>query len=54
MVLNTDIFKYKPVSKDLVTLVEKFAKHREVTLVEAENFIGGINTPKDLERANSG
>jgi len=54
MVLNTDIFNYKPVNEQFSSLVEEFFRDHKVILVEAENFRGEINTPKDLERVNNG
>ncbi len=54
MVLNTDIFNNKPIiTKDelfLNTLVDLFICDHKVTLIKSENFIGGLNTPKELAR----
>ncbi len=50
MVLNTDIFGYELTDNLFRTLVEQFVKDHEVSLVKAEKFIGGINTPSDLAR----
>ncbi len=52
MVLNTDIFKYKP-DVDFVNMVEQFVKNRHVRRIKAENFIGGINTPEDIKRVEA-
>ena len=49
MVLNTDIFNYKS-EEDFVTMVEQFLKDHFVTKIRAKNFVGGINTPKDIKR----
>jgi NDP-sugar pyrophosphorylase family protein len=53
MVLNTDIFNYKP-KKDaqFSTMVDLFIRDHKVTMVKAKNFIGEINTPEQLERLN--
>ncbi len=50
MVLNTDIFSYEPTDEMFKTLVKKFVNNHEVSFIEAENFVGGINTPDDILR----
>lgn len=54
MVLNTDIFNYEPIENNgeyqFSDLVDEFIKHHKVIYVEAENFIGELNTPKDILR----
>ncbi len=51
MVLNTDIFNYPPLDNvDFRTMVDKFCRTHHVVLIEAEDFVGEINTIKDLER----
>ena len=53
MVLNTDIFDYfSPDSPNFKDMVDSFVWDHDVSFVEAKNFIGEINTPKDLERVN--
>lgn len=57
MVLNTDIFNYKPLATDdgeyyLNSMLDMFIPSREVTPVYSSNFTGGINTPLDLKRLN--
>lgn len=54
MVLNTDIFKCHPDTPDFVSMVESFIHSHKVVFVEAEDFVGQINMPKDLERVNNG
>jgi len=50
MVLNTDMFKYKPEDDQFKSLLDRFVEDHDVDLVEARNFLGGINTPEDLDR----
>jgi len=53
MVLNTDIFEYSPSitkSEFFSVMVDYFNIYHFVDLIKSENFIGEINTPKDLER----
>ncbi len=49
MVLHTDIF-----DEELIfgTLVEQFSRSHKVHRVKGKSFLGGINTPEDIERAN--
>ena len=55
MVLNTDIFKYTPqvVESEYFfnDLLDLFVCEHKVTLVKSKNFIGCLNTIKDLVRA---
>lgn len=52
MVLNSTIFHFSPRgSKNFRTLLTPFVWKNKVDLVEPVDFIGEINTPKDLERA---
>ena len=50
MVLNTSIFDYEPTTGIFTGLVKKFMEDNEFSLIESENFIGGLNTPEDLTR----
>lgn len=50
MVLNTDIFMYEPTDEMFLSLVQKFINDHDVELIEDKNFVGGLNTPSDLER----
>jgi len=52
MVLNTDIFDYHLVCPDFSVLVDWFIWLHKVPLIKAKNFVGEINTPKDIERLN--
>jgi NDP-sugar pyrophosphorylase family protein len=49
MVLNTDIFDYRPT--DFNDMLTEFMKDNKVILVEAEDFIGEINTIRNLKKA---
>jgi glucose-1-phosphate thymidylyltransferase len=55
MVLNTDIFKYtlQVIESEFFfnDLLDLFICDHKVTLVKSKNFIGGLNTIKDLTRA---
>lgn len=51
MVLHTDIFNYPVKTEYLRDLVKTFMQEHIVTLVEATGFVGELNTPKDLKRA---
>lgn len=55
MVLDADIFRYKPFPNEkgeyyLTSLLDQYVRDCEVYGVLAENFIGDITTPEDLER----
>ncbi len=50
MVLNTDMFDYKPTDDQFKTSLQRFVDEHDVKLVEAERFVGGINTPNDIDR----
>jgi GTP:adenosylcobinamide-phosphate guanylyltransferase len=50
MVLNTDIFMYKPTDEMFRSLVQKFLNDHDVEFIEDKNFVGGLNTPADLKR----
>jgi NDP-sugar pyrophosphorylase family protein len=50
MVLNTDIFNYKPNTVNFKDLVDAFILDHKVSLVKAKGFIGEINTPEDIKR----
>lgn len=53
MVLNTDIFNYLLFdSVDFASMVLSFDRDHQATSVIAMDFVGGVNTPEDLERAN--
>ncbi len=48
MVLNADIVNYHHSGGQFVNMVKNFVKDHRVTLVQAEDFVGKINTPNDL------
>ncbi len=54
MVLNTDIFNYEPQQTSgefyFSTLAGLFVRDHKVTPVHAQNFIGDLTAPKDIER----
>lgn len=54
MVLNTDIFKYKPgkIKNEYYfsTMVGSFVRDHKVFPVKAKHFIGDLSAPKDIER----
>lgn len=51
MVLNTDIFNYPPLDNvNFSRMLDLFIWDHNVVCIEAEDFVGEINTPKDLER----
>ena len=50
MVLNTDIFNYKPNTVDFKDLVDAFVLDHKVKMVKAKGFMGEINTPEDIKR----
>jgi NDP-sugar pyrophosphorylase family protein len=53
MVLNTDIFNYKPSDGvNFSTMVDLFVHDHKVSMVKAKRFVGEINTPEQLERLN--
>ena len=51
MVLHTDIFNYKPLDENFKSLVDQFIKDHKVSFVTAKDFVGELNTPYDLKRA---
>lgn len=51
MVLNTKIFKYKPTDNNFSTLASRFYDEEMAMPVHSMKFIGNINTPTDLKRA---
>ena len=51
MVLNTDIFEYPPLDDtNFSSMLDGFIRDHKVTLINDKYFVGGINTPIDLER----
>ena len=54
MVLNTDIFRCKTTTGLFKDMVDRFVKKHKVALIEANDFVGEVNTPEDLERVNNG
>lgn len=51
MVLNTEIFDHDPVDESFASLFEQFASDHTVYEFRSIDFLGDINTPEDLERA---
>lgn len=57
MVLNSDIFSYKPASKNgeyyFTSMVGSFVQDHKVSPVAAKDFIGDLTTPNDLVRVGN-